>query len=260
MRIDLLPKTDFFTEISQQSRPRWASGICSLDATLFGGFCYGHLHEFYPAEAVDIAAVAGFTLALTVKMRKTDKKIMWLRSSRAAQQQGILQANGWAELGIEPGNFIFGIISNEKGLLKATVDALRSNALGAVVVETYGRLPQLDMIASRRLVLAAEKSGTPIFLLRADASPAPSAAETRWCVSSAPSHALLANAPGAPVFNIELLRQRSGPSGMQWQLEWDRDRRVFIETAASGAMVSAPLRRPAAAAGAEPVRFNQRAA
>jgi protein ImuA len=242
------------------TRPRWVSGIATLDAALSGGFAYGHLHEFYAAEAEDMPATAGFVLALATGMAETGKGVLWLRSDRAAQRQGVLQANGWAELGAEPGNFIFGVIGDANGLLKATVDALRSNALGAVVAETCGRFAELDMIASRRLVLAAEKAGTPLFLLRADAEPSASAAETRWSISSAPSRALSANAPGMPVFDIELLRQRSGPSGLHWQLEWDRDRRIFIEAARSGALVSAPLRRPAAAAGAGPVRLGQRAA
>jgi protein ImuA len=242
------------------ARQRWASGVASLDAALSGGFAYGHLHELYAAEAEDMAATAGFALALVTGMAIAGKGILWLRSARAATRHGVLQANGWSELGAEPGNFIFGVIPDVKWLLKATVDALRSNSLGAVVAETCGRFSELDMIANRRLVLAAEKAGTPLFLLRADAEPASSAAETRWQISAAPSRALPANAPGGPVFNIELLRQRSGPSGLHWQLEWDRDRRIFIDAACAGALVPAPLRRPAAAAEAGPVRLDQRAA
>ncbi len=239
---------------------RWASGIDSLDATLSGGLAYGHLHELYATEAIDMSATAGFAVALGTGMVKVGKRILWLRSYREVQLYGVLQASGWVELGATPENFIFGLISDRKDLLRSAVDALRSNALGAVVVETNGRFSELDMIASRRLVLAAEKSGTPLFLIRADAEPSASAAETRWRISSAPSRALSGNAPGAPVFDIELLRQRSGPSGMRWQLEWDRDRRIFIDATASGALVSAPLRRPAAARDARPVRHDQRAA
>jgi protein ImuA len=232
---------------------RWESTVGSLDAMLAGGFAYGHIHEFYTAEVEDMAATAGLVLALATGMAKANKSILWLRSSRAAQQQGVLQANGWAELGAAPRNFIFGVIPDAKGLLKAAVDALRSNALAAVVAETHGRFPELDMIASRRMVLAAEKTGTPLFLLRADAEPVPSAAETRWRVAAAPSRALPANAPGAPVFEIELLRQRSGPSGMRWRLEWDRDQRKFRDATLSGDVVSVPVRRPAADAGTGPL-------
>lgn len=262
MRIATSQSQVLYGRINQLSsaHSRWASGVDSLDTALSGGFAYGHMHEFYAAEAEDMPAVTGFAVALSTAMTKDHREILWLRSVRAVQMQGVLQANGWSELGAKPGNFIFSIIPNAKELLKAAVDGLRSNALGIVVIETYGRFSELDMIASRRLVLAAEKSETPLFMLRADTEPTSSAAETRWRIASGLSQPLPANAPGAPVFEIELLRQRSGPSGKSWQLEWDNDRRAFIEATASGSLVSAPLRRPAAAAGAEPVRLDQRAA
>lgn len=244
-----------------QGLRRWASGVASLDAALAGGLAYGRVHEFYAGEGADAPAAAGFALALLTAMAGAADgcSALWLRSRRAVRQAGVVQANGWAELGGRPEDCLFAMIADAKDLLKAAVDGLRSGALGAVVVETQGNLPELDLTASRRLALAAEKSGTTLFLLRSGAEPVPSAAETRWRVAAAPSHALPANAPGAPVFAIELLRQRSGPSGLSWQLEWNRDRRIFTE-AASGDLVSVPRRGSPAAAGAGPVRFGQCAA
>jgi len=244
-----------------QGLRRWASGVASLDAALAGGLAYGRVHELYAAQGEDAPAAAGFALALLTAMAggADGCSALWLRSRRAVRQAGVVQANGWAELGGRPEDCLFAMIADAKELLKAAVDGLRSGALGAVVVETQGSLPELDLTASRRLALAAEKSGTMLFLLRSGAEPVPSAAETRWQVAAAPSRALPANAPGAPVFAIELLRQRSGPSGLSWQLEWNRDRRIFTE-AASGDLVSVPRRGSPAAAGAGPVRFRQRAA
>src|SRR3546814_11674827 len=89
-------------------------------------------------------------------------------------------------------------------------------------------MSELDLTASRRLALAAEKSGTTLLLLRTGADPVPSAAQTRWSVASAPSRAFAANAPGTPTFDITLLRQRSGPSGTSWRLEWNRYQRISI--------------------------------
>ena len=179
----------------------------------------------------------------------TGRTILWLRSRRALTQGGILQASGWTELGGAPGTCLFGLVADDKALLRAAADALHCTALGAVVVEGWGRMRDLDLTASRRLALAAEKSGVPLFLLRIDADPVPSAAQTRWQVAAAPSHALPGNAPGAPTFDISLLRQKAGPSGQNWRLEWDRDRLMFRETTLSGAVVSVPLHRPAAEAG-----------
>ena len=76
-----------------------------------------------------------------------------------------------------------------------------------------GKCPALDLTASRRLALAAEQSGVTLFLLRLEAQPVPSAADTRWTVGAAPSRSLEADAPGPPMFEIELLRRRAGPAG-----------------------------------------------
>jgi protein ImuA len=240
---------------------RWASGVASLDTALGGGLAYGRVHELYAAQDEDAAAATGFALALLTAMADgEDRTALWLRSRRAVRQAGVVQANGWMDLGGRPEDCLFAMIADAKELLKAAVDGLRSRALGAVVVETQGNLSELDLTASRRLALAAGKSGTTLFLLRSGAEPVPSAAETRWQVAAAPSRALPANAPGAPVFNIELLRQRSGPSGLSWRLEWNRDQRIFTEAADAGALVPVPARGSPAAAGAGPVPLGQRAA
>ncbi|HZF45231.1 MAG TPA: hypothetical protein VEZ26_02770, partial [Sphingomonadaceae bacterium] len=84
----------------------------------------------------------------------------------------------------------------------------------------------------------AEASGVTPLLLRIEAEPGPSAAQTRWSVSAAPSRALEAEAPGRPAFKVELLRQRGRPDGGFWHLEWDRDRASFDAAPLSGAMVS----------------------
>ena len=242
---------------AQRDLRRWGSGVASFDVALGGGLAYGRVHEFYAAENEDMAAAAGFVLPLITVMAAPEassgRTALWLRSHRAMRRSGVVQANGCCDLGARPETCLFAMISDTKDLLKAAVDGLRSGALGAVVVETHGRLPELDLTASRRLALAAEKSGTTLFLLCSGTEPVPSAAETRWRVAAAPSRALPANAPGAPVFDIELLRQRSGPSGLRWQLEWDRDRRIFME-ADAGDLVSLPARGSSAATGAGPDR------
>lgn len=236
---------------------RWASGVASLDQALAGGLAYGRIHELHAAEAGDAAAATGLAVTMATGMangmatggtaaRPGARDVLWLRSRRAAQQGGVLQASGWAELGGAPGNGLVGIVADTMTLLRTAVDALRCAALGAVIVEGWGRMPELDLTASRRLTLAAERSGVPLFLLRLDAEPMPSAAQTRWQVASAPSQALPGRAPGAPTFDITLLRQRSGPCGLDWRLEWDRDERKFRDAALSGAVVSVPFRKSVA--------------
>lgn len=229
--------------------PRCALGIPALDEVLGGGLPWGCVHEFYAAGPEDAPAMIGFAAGLALQKR-VDGTILWLRSQRIVPQAGVFQANGWSELGGGMGNTLIGVVSDRLMLLRVAVDALRCRALEAVIVDSWGRMPELDLTASRRLSLAAEKSGVPLFLLRIDAAPVPSAAQTRWQVSAAPSQALPGNAPGRPTFDITLLRQRSGPSGQSWRLEWDRDQRIFREPTLSGPVVPVPVRGQAADTGA----------
>lgn len=233
--------------------PRWKTGVAALDHAIGGGFAFGRVHEIFAACAEDASAGAGFILALAITGAEPQKPIIWLRNQAAARAMGMIYAAGCAELGGTPETCLFVLAQDAKTLLRAGVDALRCGGLGAVVIESWGRMPELDLTASRRLSLAAEKSGVPLLLLRIDTQPVPSAAETRWQVAAAPSHGLPGNAPGPPCFDVELLRCRSRPGGQSWRLEWDRDRKTFRDAAVPGAVVPVPLRRSAADAGAEPL-------
>ncbi|NBC36970.1 hypothetical protein GTZ99_10420 [Novosphingobium sp. FSY-8] len=224
----------------------WASGVAPLDAALHGGMARGCVHEVYAADAADVAAATGFALGVATGFCAPAGGLLWLRTRRAVRGAGVLQAPGWAEMGGMPGPALVGVVGDDLALLRAAVDGLRCAALSAVVVESWGAMKALDLTASRRLVLAAERSGVPLLLLRSDASPVPSAARTRWQVAAATSAGLEARAPGAPTFDVTLLRQRSGPCGQSWRVEWDRDQRMFREAPLSGAVVSVPADRPAA--------------
>lgn len=241
---------------------RWASGVASVDKALGGGLAYGRIHEIHAAEVDDAAATAGFAMAVASGMAKVNgparRGVLWLRSRRSVREGGWLQASGWAELGGAPGAGLLAVLPDTMALLRAAVDALRCRALGAVIVEDRGRMPELDLTASRRLALAAEQSGVPLCLVRIDAQPVPSAAHTRWQVASAPSRALPGHAPGMPTFDVTLLRQRSGPAGLGWRLEWNRDRCAFDDAALSGAVVSVSVYGSAADGGAGPARTDSR--
>src|SRR4029450_6434561 len=117
--------------------------------------------------------------------------------------------------------------------LRTCADALACEALGAVVLEVWGEARQLDLVASRKLTLAAQASGVTALLLRMAAAPRPSTAETRWIVRAAhspPSAPSMPAAPwsawGAPVFDAQLVRNRHGPVG-QWIMEGKCEERQF---------------------------------
>ena len=225
---------------------RIATGHEALDSALGGGLMRGRVHELFAASHGDGPSAAGFAAMLALRAAR-GKSILWLRTDDAERRGGRIHGPGLVELGGDPDLLVLGRAADAKALLKGAADAARCAGLSAVMVECWGKCPLLDLTASRRLALAAEQSGVTLYLLRLESEPVPSAADTRWAVSSAPSGALEANAPGAPRFEIELLRRRAGPSGMRWRLEWDRDQIAFRDPALSGAVVPLPARRPVSA-------------
>ncbi|MBB4630792.1 ImuA family protein [Sphingosinicella soli] len=205
------------------------TGHAGFDAA---GVVRGRLHEVFGDG--DSAAAPAFA-ALLARAAAEGAPVVWLRTDAAARRAP-LYGPGLAAMGIDPATCIVAHASDEAALLSAAVDALRCTVLGAVIAESVGR-SRFGLTGTRRLTLAAEASGVPLFLLRLDAAPAPSAAETRWRVAAALSQALAADAPGHPAFDVELLRRRAGPSGLGWRVEWDRDAGIFREAALSGALV-----------------------
>ena len=221
----------------------FATGSGDPDTILHNGLVGGRLHELYAAEIDDAPSAAGFAAMLALRVKAGP--LAWLRTEAAERRMGQLYMPGLAELGGDPGSSIMMLLPDDRMLLRAAADAAACSGLGALVVEAWGEAPLLTLTVSRRLALAAEKSGVTLFLLRVGAEPLPSAATTRWRISAAPSLAMAANAPGHSMIDVELLRRRSGPAGMRWQMEWNRDECVFRQPEISGAVATMAERREA---------------
>src|SRR5689334_6555867 len=162
-----------------------ALGHRSADTMLRGGLALAAVHEVF-AEGHQGAAATGFIAAIAGRMGQR-KPLVWVRQDFAELESGVLSPNGLAELGLDPRLLVTVRAADVEAALRITADALACDALGAVVLETFGEARQLDLVASRKLTLAAQSSGVTALLLRVGASPAPSTAETRWIVRAAPS-------------------------------------------------------------------------
>lgn len=246
------------------------TGHAGIDRALGGGMVRGRVHEVFAIDAADASSATGFVAMLALLF---GGGVVWLREEASQQRHG-LNVLGLAEIGLDPAKLILGLPPDPLALLCAAADAARCPGVGVAVVEIWRNPPVLDLTATRRLALAAETSGVTVLLLRVAGVPAPSAAQTRWVVQSASSLPMEANAPGRPAFDIALVRQRGRPAGLDWRVEWDRDRAVFIDPAEneagqseatwqalSGAVVSFPVNRSLAAgmAGDAIVPARQRA-
>ncbi|MHA3794936.1 hypothetical protein [Sphingomonas sp. YL-JM2C] len=239
----------------------FALGAAELDAQLGGGLPKGRLHELFAAEADDRAALAGAALMLAMRAAGAEGEtgsapLLWLRQEGAVKAAGTLYGPGLADLGFDPARLIEVVAPDEPALLRAAGDAVRCPQVGALLIEPWKAARGLDLTASRRLAVAAEKSGVTVLLLRAEAEPGPSAAYSRWRVRSRASAALEAGAPGRPAIGIELLRHRGGLDGLSAWLEWNRDEHSFEQAPLSGAVLPLPAGRPAGAGGAPPERLS----
>ncbi len=210
---------------------KFALGVDEVDRILGGGLARACLHEVFAKSSGDEPSATGFALAIAFRAAETGRKIVWIRNRLAGLETGIPYAPGLMELGIDPDDVILVAAKNDIAVLRAALEALRAPALGAVLIDIWGAVPLLDLTTSRRLMLAASRSGVTGFVLRPACQPQSSAALTRWRVAALPSTGLAtgfaAQAPSHPIFDISLERHRAGIPPHRWRVEWNRDHKRF---------------------------------
>jgi protein ImuA len=185
-------------------------GVAEIDAALGeDGLRRAALHEISGAAADGFAAMLAGRLAGAV---------LWCMARRDG---GDLYPPALATFGLDPSRLVLVRCRKRAGMLSAMEEGLRCSGLAAVLGEA-DRPP--DMIAGRRLQLAAEAGGVTGFMLlhgatSRDASRRhganapmhpPSPAASRWRVDHAPRAR----------WRLALLRCRGGGEGA-WTVEWN---------------------------------------
>jgi len=203
-------------------RPPVPLGNKAVDSLLGGGLRPGALHEVFAHGW----GAGGFAVLLAL-LATGAKPLFWVRPDYEAMEYGALSAAGLAELGGDPRQLVMVRTRGAADALSAAGDILACPHVGALLLELEGEPKCLDLVASRRLVLAAEESGVTAVMLRASAVPEPSAALTRWQVASAPSLPM-DDDWGNPVFDAALVRHRLGGLG-RFLLTWNLERRIFAD-------------------------------
>ena len=182
-------------------------GVAEIDQCLpDGGLAMGALHEMAGSGqgTVDGAAAALFAAGIAAR---TSGQVLWCVS------RPDLFAPALAQAGLPPDRILYVEAGDDTGVLACFEEGLRHGSLGAVVAE----VAKLSMTASRRLQLAAESGNTLGLAVRRwrrekDARDfgEPTAAVTRWRVSTLPSAPLAVEGLGPARWRLELLRCRGG--------------------------------------------------
>ncbi len=262
-----------------------------LDGLVGGGLERAALHEVVAAPGESVPAIA-FALAIalcaasqpppqltspvstpaTLLPPTTPRQpaaggwlpLLWVRERAAAAETGPAYAPGLVDLGLDPHRLTLVTLGRALDALRATLEAARCPAVGAVVLETMDTGRTIDLTATRRLTLAAESSGATVVIVRVSGPPGANAARTRWRAAAAASRTLTGFSslapgggglgrggaqdpreeapdrhvtreravrlgPGRPCFDVTLLKRRAGIAGLDREVEWNRDRRIFEE-------------------------------
>ena len=190
-------------------------GINALDCLWpEGGLPRGALHEVAGADKTpnSFAAATGFAAAIAGRLGAT---VLWCGRGRD------LYGPGLAAVGLDAKRLIVAEARNDKDMLAAMEEGLRQGVLGAVV----GEVERMDLTASRRLQLAAEKTGCMTLVLRRPGKhpqeSVPITAASRWrigCVPSSDGRQDFHQLPPRTRWRLDLLRSRFGGHG-SWIVE-----------------------------------------
>ncbi len=179
----------------------------------------GVVHEFISPTTEDAAATAAFITCLLGSLTKENNKCLWVGTKRTLFPPGL------SAFGIHPENVIFIDLFRQKDVLWTIEEALKCNALSAVV----GEIKELSFTESRRLQLAVEQSGVTGFIHRTlPRFENTVACVTRWKIKTMPGISI-DGMPGLgfPSWKVGLEKVRNGKPG-EWQVQWSNGRFRYI--------------------------------
>ena len=207
-------------------------GVAAIDWTLpGGGLARGAVHELLGmgGDEEDGALAAAFAAGILARLgphpfpppREGEGTgggiVLW------CLPRPDLYGPGLAALGLDPARLVLVRAWRDGEILWAIEEGLRATGVAAVV----GEVGAFPAVASRRLQLAAERSGVTAFVLRrwrdgaraARERDLPNASATRWRIAAQPSVPARAEPGiGHPRWRVELLRCRGGEPAC-WEVE-----------------------------------------
>lgn len=218
-------------------------GLSEIDAVLGGGLALGALHDLAPAVPAQLGAATGFALALAALNVARGGQVLWIQTKFAGREAGLPYGLGLDLLGLPLPCLLSLRVAHPRDALWAFEEALKCRALAAVLAELPEAETATDLIATRRLALAARSGGGLGLLLRHRACAGASAAMSRWEIAAAPSAPDRYGGLGRTAFELSLTRNRRGRIG-RWIVHWNHHERSFVPQALSFGLAAAAGHRP----------------
>lgn len=196
-------------------------------------FPVGTVHELISANGPAASATNGFICGMVRTLMESDRPCLWIGA-------GTIFPPALTSFGIQPHKVIFIDLKREKEILWTVEEALKCDAVAAVV----GEIRNISFAESRRLQLAVEKSNITGFIHRhRPQSENTLACVARWKIKPLPGETD-ERFPGVshPKWLVDLVRVRNGSPGT-WQVEWRKGRFRTITEERMAQLHNVPLKK-----------------
>jgi protein ImuA len=211
------------------------TGADGFDASLGGGLALGAVSQIQPGCHRDEPAALSFALACAARaMAVRGGWMVWIADGAAGREWGLPHGPGLQAMGIALSRLLVVDAPDARTMRGCLEDAARTPGLACVLAVTgaeAGTKAGFDLVAARRVQLAAEEGGALVLLASSARAPVFAPARARLSVTARPSRVpdwaadgvpgLSLPPLGPPAFRVRVERARGGQAHHSFDLEYD---------------------------------------